>query len=344
MPLILFAGIVIIIVLLVLQFLNSRPVDYASKFEASLNEHFRNFQTDIHRELNSTREEVNRSKDLISEHAVKTIDTIKEMGSTLHKIIQQQEEAQKLGQSLKDVLQVPKLRGSYGEAVLEEMLERVLPDKIWEKQYTITDGKKVDAVVKLKDIVIPIDAKFPRDDYNRYLESDQPDEKKQHWKNHEKAVKNQIKSISDKYIKPENGTSDFALMFIPSEAVYYETIAEKNYIGEPSDMYDYAQSNRVIPVSPNTFYAFLQVVVMGTRNMEIMKSAKKLQEDLSALERSFGLFYNKYEDMGKHIDKAAEAYRIGEGHISKYKKRLDTVLRMDELTSSVLPEDTSVSD
>ncbi|MCH8940526.1 MAG: DNA recombination protein RmuC, partial [Chloroflexi bacterium] len=271
------------------------------------------------------------TKDTVADQTIKTIDQIKEIGETVHRLVQQQEETQQLGQSLKDLLQAPKLRGSYGETVLEEMLERVLPMGIWERQYAIDGNERVDCAVRLRGVVVPIDAKFPRDDYMRYMEAESPEERATHWRAFEEAVRKQIASIQTKYIKPENGTSEFALMFIPSEAIYYETIAERNQQGEPSTILEDAQKHHVMPVSPNTFYAFLQILLLGIRNIEIIKSDKELQVGLSSLQRSFELFYNKYEDMGKGIDRAAEAYRVGSNHIDRYKKRLDETLRLEGL-------------
>lgn len=322
-------ALIVLIILAVMLWSRLSSGDLSTKIDSSLKERFLAFQSDIHRELNTTREEIGRSKDIISQHTIKTIDTIKDMGGTINKIIQQQEEAQKLGQSLKDILQVPKLRGSYGEAVLEEMLEKALPKGIWERQYLIDGREQVDAVVKIKDIIIPIDAKFPRDDYKRYLEASSSADKSQSWKDYENAVKTQIKSINSKYVKPERGTSDFALMFIPSEATYYETIAEKNFLGEPSKIYEYAQANKVIPVSPNTFYAFLQIIVISVRNLEVIKNARKIQAGLVSLENSFESFYKKHDEIRKLFDKATEAFRIGEGHIERYKRQLDSTLRLE---------------
>ena len=321
----------VLIILVIALLLKGNRGDVSSRIDASLKEQFLNFQSGIHKDLSMTRDEVLRSKDLISEHTIKTIDTIKDMGETIHGIIRQQEDAQKLGQSLKDLLQAPKLRGNYGEAILEEMLEKVLPRGIWERQYLIDGREQVDAVVKMKDVIIPIDAKFPRDDYRRYLDASSPEEREKYWRDYETAVKTQIKSISGKYVKPEKGTAEFALMFIPSEGIYYETIAEKNYLGHPSRIYEYAQENRVIPVSPNTFYAFLQIIIIGVRNLEIIKSAKKLQDGLRAIQKSFESFYRKYEEVGKHIEKAAEAYRVGSGHIETYRRRVDSTLQLKEL-------------
>lgn len=260
----------------------------------------------------------------------------REVGEAIQKLTQHQEDAQRLGESLKDLLQAPKLRGTYGEVVLEEMLSRVLPNGIWERQYSITGGERVDCVVKLRDVVVPIDAKFPRDNYMRYIDAESSEERVTHWRAFEEAVKKQIVSIETKYIKPERGTSEFALMFIPSEAIYYEAIAEKNYLGEPSKILEYAQNHHVFPVSPNTFYAFLQVIVLSLRNVEIISGAKKLQEGLSELEKSFAFFYGKYEEIGRRITQTSESYRVGSDHIERYKHRLDSTLQLEGLKDESL--------
>ncbi|MDP6102391.1 MAG: DNA recombination protein RmuC [Dehalococcoidia bacterium] len=260
----------------------------------------------------------------------------KEVGEAIQKLTQQQEEAQRLGQSLKDLLQAPKLRGTYGEVILEELLDRVLPRGIWEKQYSVNGGERVDCVVKYRDVVVPIDAKFPRDDYMRYMDAESQEERATHWKAFEEAVRKQIAGIQAKYIRPERGTSEFALMFIPSEAIYYETIAEKNHLGNPSRIQEYAQEHHVLPVSPNTFYAFLQIVVLSIRNVEIIGSAKKLQEGLAELQKSFEFFYNKYEEIGRRVAQTSEAYRVGNDHVERYKRRLDTTLQLEGLQEQSL--------
>jgi len=251
------------------------------------------------------------------------------MGSTIENIMQQQKEAQELGNSLKYLLQTPKLRGSYGEEILEELLERILPKGIWQRQYSIEGAEKVDAVVLYKDIVIPIDAKFPRETYEKYLNTEDSEERKRNWKLYEDGLKVQISSIKNKYIKPHKGTSDFALMFIPSESIYYETIAEKNYLGQPCNLYEYARSSNVIPVSPNTFYAFLQVVMMGVRNLDIIKSAKKLQDALVKIERNFKHFYANYEDIGASLDKAQNAYRVGNTQIKRFRDNVEATINLE---------------
>jgi len=304
--------------------------DGKERIESVLNDKFINFSEKIHSTMDSTRKEVEQSKDVLSQNALKTLEHIAKMSNTVSDLVQQQEKAQQLGQSLEYLLQAPKLRGSYGETVLEEMLQRVLPKGIWEKQYSIDGREKVDAVVKYKDIVIPIDAKFPKEDYQKYTSSTDPQEKSAHWSNYEKALKLQINSIKEKYVKPEKGTTEFALLFIPSEAIYYETIAEKNSLGEPCQIYEYATSRKVVPVSPNTFYAFLEVIIMGVRNIDIAREAKKLQESLSKLEKDFGLFYNNFELIGRALDKASKAYSTGDTQVQRFKKNLDSTIKLDQ--------------
>ena len=326
-----------VLLLLIVFLLKGRTTDASARLDAALKDQFLNFQANIHRELDSTRTSVEGAKDVISSHAIQTIEQIRNISGTLQKLIQQQEEAQKLGASLKDLLQAPKLRGSYGEVVLEEMLERVLPRGVWSRQYSVDGLERVDCVIKFKDVVIPIDAKFPRDDYIRYLDAADPQDKAGCWKDFVRAVKTQIVSINKKYVKPEMGTSEFALMFIPSEGIYYETIAENNHLGDPSDLLAFAQEHHVFHVSPNTFYAFLQIVVLGLRNIEIIKSAKELQKGLASLERSFGLFYKKHEVIGRSLEKASEAYRVGDDHILRYKRRLDETLKLEGLEAGSEP-------
>lgn len=300
------------------------------KVESVLNEKFINFSENIRNAMDLTRKEVERSKEMLSSNLVKTLENMNNMNRQIDGLRTQQEKAQELGQSLEYLLQAPKLRGNYGETVLEEMLERILPKGIWEKQYSLEDGHIVDAVVRYKDIIIPIDSKFPKEDYQKYLNEENLQKKRSHWSNHQKAVKNEIRAIRDKYIKPHKGTSDFALLFIPSESIYYECIAEKNHLGDPCDLYEYASKNKVIPVSPNTFYAFLSVIMLGIRNIEIASDALKIQESLSKIEKNFYFFYKRFQEIGKSLTKATESFRVGEKHLRAFKKKLDRTLKKND--------------
>jgi DNA recombination protein RmuC len=322
----------VLVVLAAADFLRSRKSGSVNeKVESVMSEKLNMFSDKIRQTMDSTRREVEQSKDVLSRSAIDTLTQIKNMSDTMGNLARQQEKAQQLGQSLEYLLQTPKLRGNYGEVILEEMLERILPNKaMWERQYAIEGSEKVDAVVKYKNVVVPIDSKFPKEDYQKYLAASDPREKKEHWANYERALKTQINSIKEKYVKPEKGTTEFALLFIPSESIYYETIAEKNYLGDPCQIYEYATDRKVIPVSPNTFYAFLQVVILGIRNIEIATEARKLQEALSKVEKDFTFFYKKFETIGKSLENASKAYETGDVHVKRFKKSLDSTLKLDE--------------
>ena len=298
--------------------------------ESFLNKTFFDFSKDIRETMDGTRKEVESSKDVLSSNALKTFGQIKDMNIVMTNLINEQKRAQELGKSLEYLLQKPKLRGNYGEVILEEMLDRVFPKGMWERQYSIDGREKVDAVIKYKDVIIPIDSKFPKEDYEKFIASSDENEKRILWSNYEKALKIQIASIKTKYIKPEKGTSDFALLFIPSESIYYETIAEKNHLGEISKIYEYAQDNKVVPVSPNTFYIFLNVMLMGMQNVEIAKSAKKIHEALMKVENDFEFFYNKFDIIGKAIEKAYDSYKSGDKHIHRFKKRVAETLELEK--------------
>ena len=336
MEIIILAAMGVLILLVAVLLVRGRHRDVTG-VQAALRQEFLAFQTAIHTQMDAARQGVEGAKDVISGHALRTMEQMAGIGKTVEKLIQQQDEAQRLGQSLKDLLQAPKLRGNYGEVILEEMLDKVLSQDNWGRQYPIEGGERVDCAVLLRDVVVPIDAKFPRDDYLRYIDAESDDQRAVHWKAFEQAVKQQVTSIQTKYIRPEHGTTEFALMFIPSDAIYYETIAERNHLGEPSTIWQFAQDHQVVPVGPNTFYAFLQVVILSIRNVDIVHNARQLQGQLASLERGFGLFYKKYEDIGSKLRSASESYRVGEDHISRYKDKLDGALRMRGLTKEESP-------
>lgn len=191
------------------------------------------FQSKIQDSVNDTRKEMTDAREDINQRTRETLRLMSEMRSTVEKVITQQEEAARLGRSLKDILQAPKIRGNYGEVILEEMLEKVLPKGMWTRQHKLGEGSIVDVAVHYRDIIIPIDAKFPRDNYLKYLNCEDERDRELYWKQFERDVILKIREIA-KYVAPDCGTADFALMFIPSESVYYETVSDKNYLGHVS--------------------------------------------------------------------------------------------------------------
>ncbi len=202
-------------------------------------------------------------------------------------------------QNLQDILKNPKQRGVLGEYFLEETLKNVLPPNAYEMQYKFKDGVIVDAVVFVQKKIIPIDSKFSLENYERILAAREIEEKEQLEKLFKQDLKNRIDETA-KYIKPSEGTMDFAFMFIPSEAIYYDLLVNK--VGAVKvatrDLIEYAfRDKKVIIVSPTSFFAYLQTVLQGLRALEIEESAKEIRANVEKL----GKHIMSYEDFMKKL-------------------------------------------
>ena len=212
-------------------------------------------------------------------------------------------------QSLQDILKNPKQRGVLGEYYLETVLKNVLPPSSYKMQYSFKDGSIVDAVVFVNKRVIPIDSKFSLENYNRILESRDPVEKKRY----ELAFVNDLKARIDetaKYIKPEENTMDFAFMFIPSEAVYYDLLI--NRVGavadDTSNLVYYAGKKKVIVISPTSFLAYLQTVLQGLRNQKISEQAQEVIKEVERLGRHLITYSEHMKRLGSHLGTTVSSY------------------------------------
>ena len=209
-------------------------------------------------------------------------------------------EMSEIGRGMKDLqefLRSPKLRGNVGEQVLKELLTQFLPKQSFHLQYTFKSGDKVDAAIKTAAGMIPVDSKFPMENFRKMMGAKDDAEKKIHDKAFEKDVKIHINSISKKYILTEEGTIDYALMYIPSEAVYYEIC------NNPS-LFEYASSNRVLPVSPTTFYAYLRAILMSFEGQKIEAKAREILSALRAIQKDYGKVGDNLSVLQKHLNNA----------------------------------------
>ena len=205
---------------------------------------------------------------------------------------------------LQDVLQAPKLRGNLGELFLEELLSQVLPPGSFEMQHTFSTGERVDAVIRLDDRLVPVDSKFPLESFNRILASDSDEEKKRARREFTTSVKKRIDEISGKYIRTSEGTYDFALMYIPAENVFYETIVREEDPGDVRSIFNHALAKHVIPVSPGSFYAYLLAVAYGLRGLQIEKRAEEIWGELSRLRIGLEQFGEDFQLLGRHLENA----------------------------------------
>jgi len=224
-------------------------------------------------------------------------------------------------QNLQDILKNPKQRGVLGEYYLETVLKNVLPPSSYQMQYEFQDGAKVDAVVFVDKRIIPIDSKFSLENYNRILETQNPEEKRKYENAFISDLKTRIDETS-KYVRPEENTMDFAFMFIPSEAVYYDLLINKvgAITDDTSNLIYYAGKKKVIVISPTSFLAYLQTVLQGLRNQKISEQAKEIIKQVERLGKHLGAYGEYMRRMGNNLSDTVSSYNKASNEFKKVDK------------------------
>ncbi|MFA5287303.1 MAG: DNA recombination protein RmuC [Candidatus Omnitrophota bacterium] len=217
--------------------------------------------------------------------------------------------------SLQELLRAPKFRGAMGEVLLENLLSQVLPKQHYDTQYRFKSGDAVDAIIRLGERIVPVDAKFSLENFQKMLEAQDEQTKTVLRRKFIQDVKNRIDEVSSKYILPQENTYDFALMYIPAENVYYEVIIKE-------DIFSYSMSKKVIPVSPNTFYAYLQVICLGLKGLKVEENAKSILKSLSALGIEIDKFKEEFNTLGSHITNANSKYLDSQKRLDKVSDKL----------------------
>ncbi len=239
--------------------------------------------------------------------------------------------------NLQDILKNPKQRGVLGEYYLETVLKNVLPPGSYQMQYQFKDGTAVDAVIFIKDRIIPIDSKFSLENYNRLLETSDPIEHSRL----EDAFRNDLKTRieeTSKYIKPEEGTMDFAFMFIPAEAIYYDLLINKvgSVKANTRDLVEYAiAQKKVIIVSPTSFLAYLQTVLQGLKALQIEESAKEIRKRVEELGRHLVSYETYMKKLGTHLGTTVNMYNNAYKELGKIDK---DVLRISGEAMDIEPK------
>ncbi len=225
--------------------------------------------------------------------------------------------------NLEDLLRAPKFRGGLGELFLEDLLAQILPPAHYHMQHKFKSGEQVDAIIKIGKNIVPIDSKFPLENFKKYVKETDENEKQSLKKKFVFDVKKHIDSIANKYILPDEGTYDFALMYIPAENIYYETILKDENFGEGKSIFSYATQKKIIPVSPNSFFAYLQVIVLGLKGLHIEKSAQAIFQSLSQLQGDLGRFRSDFELIGSHLNNAKTKFNDAEKRLDKFSDKLE---------------------
>jgi DNA recombination protein RmuC len=225
---------------------------------------------------------------------------------------------------VQQLLQVPKLRGTIGELWLEELLRQILPASSYAMQHTFKSGERVDAVVTVGDRMVPVDAKFPLEACQRMLAA-MGDDAERERRAFVRSLKARIDEIADKYIRPDEGTYEFALMYIPAENVYYESLLRAQDPDDGNSILSHALARKVVLVSPHTFYAYLLVILHGLKGMKFELRAREIQDQLGALRQQFEAFWVAFEKVGAHLGNAVKQFEESDKQAGKVNDRFQKI-------------------
>ncbi len=225
--------------------------------------------------------------------------------------------------SLQQILKSPKMRGGLGELFLGDLLSQILPAENYILQYTFKSGDRVDAVIKLGGHLVSIDSKFPLENFKRYVDSQTENEKKGFRKLFLNDVKKHIDAIASKYIHPDEDTFDFALMYIPAENVYYEIIIKEEQLDGEFSPIAYAMKKRVIPVSPNNLYVYLNTILLGLKGLKIEESAREILINLSKVQNDLVRFNDDFSKIGTHLGFARSAYETADKRLNRLTEKVE---------------------
>lgn len=285
--------------------------------------------------LEAIREQVDTKLMAITEQVQQKLDqNIKEGFAQFEKIQQHLKAAEEqlrevgaLGHSINDLnnlLKLPHLRGTFGEASLERLLADFLPANMFEIQAQLPDGGgRPDALIQFPDRRLPIDAKFPREQVLALFESNVAAEIEEARVVFVRVMKTEAKRIKA-YIQPENGTTDIALMYLPSETLYMEAVRNR-------DLADWLNQQHVFPVSPNTLLMTLQTIALVHKWYEVASRFEKSRQELGKAQKSFDFFQNQFESVGKSLDKAQEAFGKASSHLKTYRGRVTALSGQEQL-------------
>jgi DNA recombination protein RmuC len=222
---------------------------------------------------------------------------------------------------LEELLKPPKIRGTLGEAFLEEALRQALPPGSWKLQHRFSTGEIVDALIRMGDVEVPVDSKFPLENWRRAHDAAEEVERRRARRDFAADVRRHADSIRRKYIRPEEGTTDFAFMYVPAEAVYAEVALES----EAGALADECVALRVFPVSPRLLYAFLSTVALSLRSQEMQKRAQEILDRLQQLERLWGEVEEPFDKLGRHLGNTEKQFEEASRALDRFGTRLSGI-------------------
>ncbi len=278
---------------------------------------------DVHDAIKNINEKLPLT-DEMRRQASDTIASINERIGTLSQKAERISDAVNGINSLKNLFIMPKGAGGAGERLLEKTLHDILPNEMYSTQHGLSSGT-VDFVIKFKDYLVPIDSKLSLENFNKMLSSTDENTRRVSWRSFVGDVKKRIDETS-KYILPGERTTDFALMYIASESVYYEAFIKDKQFGESNILIDYALKKRVYPTSPQTVYPYLMTILHGMKALKIEENAKEILGKVSGLRNDFERFKSIYSIIMDHIDDARKKHdNEAQGAITKLDQHISTL-------------------
>ncbi len=273
--------------------------------------------------------EIRGSVDGTSDRMHKQIRSFTHETTEIRKDMKKIQEEMKGISSFQEIFRSPKLRGQWGEANLEHLLSEYYPAELYECQYNFSSGLQVDAVLKLpNNKLLPIDAKFSSDNFQKMIDAEKEEVKNNYRKQFISDIKKQVDQIVDKYILPEEDTVDFALMYIPAEAIYYEII---NNIGRKTNVAGYAWEKRVVLTSPNTFYLTLKTIEFWFRDTELSRHTQKILKRLERIRRDGQKLSEEFRKLGVHLKNASSAFGRSKKRLSLLDKRTKKLIERKDI-------------
>ncbi|MFQ5881308.1 MAG: DNA recombination protein RmuC [Candidatus Methylomirabilales bacterium] len=299
-----------------------------AQFSTAVSQGLHQISTQVNQRLQESALLIQQAHQSIGERLDRAAAVVGEVQGSLGKLDEATRRMLEVGQdiaSLQQILRPPQLRGGFGETLLEQLLSQILPADAFELQYAFRSGERVDAIIRLGSRLVPVDAKFPLENFRKMLEAAEGgDEERRRIarKAFLKDVQNQVNEIAKRYILPDEGTLDFALMYIPAENVYYEVMVKDEL---EDSVRAYAYERRVIPVSPNSFYAYLQTILLGLKGFRIEQNAREIMGLLGRLQVDLKKFRERFDLAGKHLTDAKNRFDEAAGALARFEAKLDTV-------------------
>jgi DNA recombination protein RmuC len=290
----------------------------------SIDRRFEDLRRSMDTRVEGIEKRVAAGQQSFADHLGRSAHLLEQVGERLGRLHEASQKIEKLAGDvtrLEDLLKPPKLRGALGEMFLEQTLAQVLPPAAYAIQHPLADGLVVDAVVFVQDRLVPIDSKFPLENFRRARETEDESERRRARQQFTRDVRKHVDAIAERYIRPASGTCDFALMYIPAEAVYAEIAGD----GEEGSLADYASTRRVIPVSPRLLYAYIASVALGLRGMKLQESAREVYENLSELARLWDRVAGPFDKLGGHLQNAHKQYEESSRALDRFSARLETI-------------------